>query len=148
MAFLSLEDLVGTVEVVIFPRDYEKHASLLEEDKKIFIQGRVSAEDEKPSKLICEKVWEFEAVSRELWIQFETKESYLAKEQTLYADLSDSDGNDSVVIYVKSPKAIKRLPANRNIKINDALLEKLYKAYGDSNVKVVEKSIEKGAKMN
>ena len=148
MAFLSLEDLVGTVEVVIFPRDYEKSAALLEEDKKIFIQGRVSAEDDKQSKLICEKVWEFESVSRELWIQFESKDEYNAKEMNLYADLAESDGNDQVVIYVKNPKAIKRLPANKNVKINDELLEKLYKTYGNSNVKVVEKSIEKQNKMH
>ena len=148
MAFLGLEDLVGTVEVVIFPRDYEKNAALLEEDKKVFIQGRVSAEDEKPSKLICEKVWEFDQVSRELWIQFESIEEFVQKEQDLYGELADSDGNDTVVIYVKSPRAIKRLPANRNVKINDRLLEKLYKIYGDSNVKVVEKSIEKHPKMH
>lgn len=147
MAFLNLEDLVGNVEVVVFPRDYERHASLLEEDNKVFIQGRVSAEEEKPSKLICEKIWEFESVSRELWIQFATREAFLQKELELHADLADSDGNDNVVIYVREPKAIKRLPANRNVKINEALLEKLYKTYGDNNVKVVEKSIEKHPKM-
>ena len=55
MAFLTVEDLVGTVEIVVFPRDYEKNAQLMEVDDKVFIQGRVSAEDEKASKLICEK---------------------------------------------------------------------------------------------
>ena len=59
MAFVTLEDLVGTVEVVIFPRDYENNRNMLEEDSKVFIQGRVSTEDDRPSKLICERVQAF-----------------------------------------------------------------------------------------
>lgn len=143
MAFLTLEDLVGTVEVIVFPRDYEKYGSLLEEDGKIFVQGRVSAEDDKPSKIICEKVWTFDSIARELWIQFATKDEYEVKEAQLLEALADSDGNDTVVIYVKEPRAIKRLPANRNVRIDSMLLEKLHKIYGAENVKVVEKSIEK-----
>ena len=53
MAFVTVEDLLGTVEVVVFPRDYEKNRALLEIDQKVFIKGRVSEEDEKASKLIC-----------------------------------------------------------------------------------------------
>lgn len=143
MAFLTIEDLVGTVEAVVFPREYEKYGTLLEEDGKIFIQGRVSAEDDKPSKLICERVWAFDCVSRELWIQFSTVAQYQELEQELFAVLEDSDGNDPVVIYVREPKAIKRLPASRNIRIDQSLLGKLSKIYGSDNVKVVEKSIEK-----
>ncbi|MEG0566408.1 MAG: DNA polymerase III subunit alpha, partial [Hungatella sp.] len=41
MAFVTLEDLVGSVEVVIFPRDYEKNRAWLIEDAKVFVQGRV-----------------------------------------------------------------------------------------------------------
>ena len=143
MAFLTLEDLVGTVEVIVFPKDYEKYSTLLEEDGKIFVQGRVAAEDDKPSKIICEKVWSFDSVARELWIQFATISDYEKQEAQLLDALSDSDGNDSVVIYVREPKAIKRLPANRNVQINSILLGKLHKIYGQDNVKVVEKSIEK-----
>lgn len=54
MAFLTLEDLVGTVEVIIFPRDYEKYHDLLVEDEKVFITGRANVEEEKNGKLICE----------------------------------------------------------------------------------------------
>ena len=70
MAFITLEDLVGTVEVVVFPRDYERNAALIETDAKVFIMGKVSAEDDKASKLICEKIVSFDQVPRELWIQF------------------------------------------------------------------------------
>ena len=143
MAFLTLEDLLGTVEVVIFPRDYEKNVRLMEIDEKVFIKGRVSVEEEKASKLICENMYSFRDVPRELWLQFETKESFLSCEQELYEDLKEADGKDGVVIYIKSPKAIKRLGASKNIHISQDLLVRLYEKYGKDNVKVVEKSIEK-----
>ena len=143
MAFLTLEDLLGTVEIVVFPRDYEKNVRLMEIDEKVFIKGRVSVEEERASKLICESMYSFEAVPRELWLQFETKESFLSREQELYEDLKEADGKDSVVIYIKSPKAVKRLGASKSIRISQDLLARLYEKYGKDNVKVVEKSIEK-----
>lgn len=148
MAFLTVEDLVGTVEIVVFPRDYEKNAQLMEVDDKVFIQGRVSAEDEKASKLICENIRSFDDVPSELWVQFATKEEFLSKEEDFYRLLNDSDGRDSVVVYIRSPKAVKRLGPSRNVKINGDLLGKLYEKYGSDNVKVVEKSIEKLTKMH
>lgn len=148
MAFLTVEDLVGTVEIVVFPRDYEKNAQLMEVDDKVFIQGRVSAEDEKASKLICENIRSFDDVPSELWVQFATKEEFLSKEEDFYRLLNDSDGRDSVVVYIRSPKAVKRLGPSRNVKINGELLGKLYEKYGSDNVKVVEKSIEKLTKMH
>ncbi len=148
MAFLTLEDLVGTVEVVVFPRDYEKNVRLMDVDAKVFVQGRVSAEEEKSSKLICEKIYSFDEAPRELWLQFENKEVYLKQEETLFDILKDSDGRDSVVVYIRSPKAVKRLGPSKEVQINQALLGRLYEKYGKDNVKVVEKSIENLRKMN
>lgn len=143
MAFITVEDLVGTVEVVIFPKDYEKFKDLLVEDSKVFVKGRVSTEDDKPSKLICEKIWEFEEAPRELWIQFEDKETFVKSEETLYGLLRQSDGKDAVVIYVRNPKSVKRLERNWSVRIEEQLLRKLAENFGGNNVKVVEKSIEK-----
>ncbi len=64
MAFLNLEDLVGNMEVVVFPRDYEKYGSLLVEDARVFIRGRANVEEEKDGKLICEQVVTFEEAAR------------------------------------------------------------------------------------
>ena len=52
MVFLTIEDLLGTVEVVVFPRQYEIYRNSITQDGKLFIQGHVSAEEEKASKLI------------------------------------------------------------------------------------------------
>lgn len=143
MAFLTLEDLLGTLEIVVFPRDYERNAALMQEDAKVFIQGRVSAEDDKASKLICEKMYAFEDMPRELWIQFPDKAAYEQEVAELYRILAASDGSDQVVLYIRVQKAMKRLPPSRGVKIGEELLGILNEKYGSENVKVVEKSIEK-----
>jgi len=139
MAFFTLEDLVGTVEVVVFPRDYEKCQALLNDEEKVFIQGRVSAEDDRPSKLILEKIRSFEDIPRELWIQFPDRETYGEKEQELLADLKQSPGKDSVVIFLRDVKAMKKLSAAYHIEITDSWLESMCKKYGVSNVKVLQR---------
>ena len=142
MAFITVEDLLGTVEVVVFPRDYEKNRDYLEVDSKVFVRGRVSEEDDKPSKMICEKIIPFEQTKKELWIQFPDKETFLDQEQIVYGYLADSDGNDEVVIYCAKERAVKKLPKNRNIGINEQILSRLMNHFGEKRVKVVEKPIE------
>lgn len=142
MAFLTIEDLVGTVEVVVFPRDYEKNRMYLEEDYKVFVKGRVSEEDESASKLICETIIPFENTTRELWIQFPDKDTFLSEEQNVYEMLKMSEGNDSVVIYCAKEKVMKRLPKNWNIRADKELLNRMENYFGKNRVKVVEKSIE------
>ena len=148
MAFLNVEDLVGNVEVIVFPRDYEKNAALLNVDSKVFVSGRISAEEDKASKLIMEKIVPFAVASKELWIQFADMEEYNRRERELYRLLMDSEGDDQVVIYVKKEKMKKVLPMSRNVRVNGELLEKLYREFGEKNVKAVQKRIEKTAKMN
>ncbi len=145
MAFLTLEDLVGTVEVIVFPKDYERFHALLNEDEKVFVKGHANVEEEKNGKLICEQIYSFEEAPRELWLQFETKEEYAKREAELLSLLHDSDGRDSVVIYISSLKAVKRLPENQSIFANQEMVNILTNFLGEKNVKVVEKSIEKKA---
>ncbi len=142
MAFITIEDLLGTVEVVIFPRDYEKNQTLLKEEAKVFIRGRANVEEEKNGKVICEKVYSFEDAKRELWVQFADKEAFLENETKLYEMLSDSDGNDAVVVFLSDQKAMKRLPASRNIRIEPPLISRLAGTFGENNIKVLEKAIE------
>lgn len=137
MAFITIEDLLGTVEVIVFPKTYEKYRHMLEEDTKVFVEGRVSAEDEKDSKLICEKIWEFGEARKELWVQFADMETFQKEEKALYGFIREEEGKDQVVIYVKSPKAVKRLSDNWGISIHDELLGKMRGYFGNENVKVI-----------
>ncbi|WP_394525781.1 DNA polymerase III subunit alpha [Lacrimispora sp. JR3] len=148
MAFITLEDLLGSVEVIVFPKDYESKRELFVEESKVFIQGRVSIGDDPVGKLICERVIPFSDLPKELWLKFPDKEEYSAMERDLLEDLKESEGNDSVIIYLEKERAKKVLPSNRNVNAGGALLDHLVKKLGEKNVKVVEKKLEKIGKMN
>ena len=139
MAFFTLEDLVGTVEVVVFPRDYEKWQKYLNEDARVFVQGHVDAGDDRASKLILEKVRSFDEMPKEVWIQFKDRDDYGKNEEELLRYLRSVPGNSSVVIYLKDVNAMKRLPAGYHVQITDSWTEEMKAKYGSSNVKVVER---------
>ena len=148
MAFITIEDLVGTVEVIVFPRDYEKIGKMLNVDDKVFVSGRISAEEDRASKMILESIRPFSEPKKELWIQFADVEEFKRREPELLSTIMDSEGSDSVIIYVKKEKMKKVLPTSRNIKITDELLGRLYQIFGEKNVKAVEKYIENTGKMH
>jgi len=164
MAFITLEDLMGSVEVIVFPKNYEAdrdvltedskifikgrvslgdehNRDLLTEDEKLFIRGRVSLGDEPVGKLVCEQVIPFSKVPRQLWLQFEDKEIYQAMEGEILGILKESEGPDSVVIYLKKERAKKILPANWKVEAAGELMETLICKLGEKNVKLVEKNL-------
>ena len=143
MAFITLEDLMGTVEIIVFPKDYETYRSLLETDRKVFIKGRITVEEDKPAKMICQKIVPFDEVPRQLWLQFPDREEYRKVEEHLFALLGQYDGQDTVIIYLSRERAKKQLPNSRMTKVCPELLEKLYGDMGHENVKVIQMSIEK-----
>lgn len=145
MAFLTVEDLTGSVEIIVFPKDYERYNRFLNDEEKIFVVGHATVEEEQDGKVICERIVPFDDTRKELWLQFPTKSDFSAKEQQVYEILRDSDGNDEVVIYISDVKAFKRLPRNRAVGTNSVLLARLTEFLGEKNVKVVEKGIENRA---
>ncbi len=136
MAFLTLEDLVGSVEVIVFPNAYEKYSAQLMEDNKVFIEGRISVEEDRDGKLICEKVTSFCDIPCKVWIKFSNLNTYVEKEPMLFDAIFDSDGKDSVVIYIEETRQKKTLPPNKNIQADSELLERLRALFGEGNVKV------------
>ena len=137
MAFLNVEDLVGNIEVIVFPKTYTKYGNLLSEDAKVFLTGRISGEEERDGKLICEDVVAFEDIPRELWIQFATKEEYEKLAAELDAILAPSEGCDRVGIFIKEPRMMKKLPPNQNVRVEKGLLDTLKARFGEGNVKVM-----------
>ncbi len=192
MAFLTVEDLVGSVEVVVFPRDYEKYSGLLQEDARIFVKGRAVLEEEKDGKILCEQIVTFEEASRGgnpfrrnnmpqgdyastqvnrgnmgygsaspspssapkreyagsrlpegIWVQFENEDAYHAAQQKLFDVTADSDGTDNLVVFLKDTKKFCILPANRCVKADQDLVDRLNVVFGSGNVKIITKPIEK-----
>ena len=129
--------MLGSIEVVVFPRDYERYSAKLTEENKVFVRGRVSLEEDKDGKLICERITSFDEIPRKLWIKFRTKEEYEKESTELFSLLSDSDGNDSVIIYIEDQKAMKKLPPGRNVNADDELSGKLAARYGNDNIRIV-----------
>ena len=136
MAFLTIEDLVGTVEVIVFPKTYEQSASFLTEDAKVFVQGRISVEEDKDGKLICEKIVPFTELKKKVWIKFPDMEAYKAAEAGLMDTLRESEGKDGIVIYIENPKAKKELPPNQNVEADEDLVNRLQEQFGRENVTV------------
>ena len=136
MAFLQIEDLVGTVEVIVFPRDYEKNSMKLLEDNKVFIKGHVSLEEDRDGKVICERITAFDEIPKKLWIKFPTMETYQAASSELLQTLQTSDGHDSVVIYIEEAKAMKKLPPSCSVQADEELKTRLSAKYGEDNIKI------------
>ena len=148
MAFITVEDLAGSVEVLVFPDTYEKKREYLVQEEKLFIRGRASIGDEPVGKLICDQIIPFSEVPRELWLQFSDKNAYASAEADILNLLRTSDGSDQVIIYLRQEKAKKVLPRNWNVKAAGELLDLLRIRLGEQNVKLVEKSLEKREKMH
>lgn len=136
MAFISLEDLVGVVEVIVFPNDYERHQKYLEEDQKVYIRGRVSASEDQQAKLICERIIPFDELPKEIWIKFDNKDVYMQREAELYRMLEPESGNDRIVIFCAREKAVKRLENRYAVQGDGRVLEMLREAFGGENVKL------------
>ena len=148
MAFVSLEDMVGTVEALVFPKIYEKNKQYLTEDSKVFLRGRASIGDDPVGKLVCEEVIPFSAIPNELWLQFEDQEFYERTVDSVMAVLRESEGKDRGVMYLKKERKLRRLSPSWAIDAQGRLLEELYTLLGEKNVKVVKKNIEKRDKID
>ena len=136
MAFITIEDLVGSVEVIVFPREYEKYKQLLTEDARLFVKGRAQLEEEKDGKVIASEICGFEDMPKRLVITFADKATYLRRAKELEEMLADSEGKDRVLIVCQAENVYKQLPPNESIKVTEELLQKLGDAFGSDALKV------------
>jgi DNA polymerase-3 subunit alpha len=148
MAFITLEDMFGTVEVIVFPRDFDRYKHILDIDAKVFIRGRVTTEEDKDAKLICQETIPFNELPKEIWLRFRNHSDYKKSELELYSILDGYDGNDSVIIYCEAEKIMKRLPKSKNVSAKDELITKLKEVFTENNVRIVEKQLDSVAKIN
>ena len=143
MAFFTIEDMFGSVEVLVFPRDYEKNRSFLLEDQKVFVVGKVSVEEERPAKIILQKIIPFQNIPKQVWIQFSSIADYEKEAEEMKKIISEYKGEEEVIIYCREERARKSCGKYLTISSSNGGLEKLKEKYGVENVKVVEKSVEK-----
>jgi len=143
MAFITIEDLYGTVEVIVFPKDYERVRDMLNPESKLFVRGRVNMEEDRGGKLICQKIIPFDQIPCELWIRFPDIAAFEAEEERLYQILLPFDGKDTICIYATKEKQLKRLPRSKSVDARKIMAQNILSYLGDSSLAIVEKSIEK-----
>jgi DNA-directed DNA polymerase len=141
MAFLTLEDNSGAVEVVAFPKVFESAKEFLEEDRKLFVKGRIQKKDEGEAKLIAERIIAFENLPKEIWIQFANKKAYEEKEEELRHILKERPGDTEVILFLKEEKAVKHLPREFSIRMDERTKEDLELFFGKENIKEKAKSL-------
>lgn len=141
MAFITLEDMYQTVEVIVFPMTYEKYKNVITQDRKIFVLGRVGIEDEKRAKILCREIVPFEETGHVLWIQFESVDGYHKEEKELKQIISEHDGKDEFIVVCKKENVYKKMPPDWEVSVSTELLEKLRNRYGEEKVKVTDKSL-------
>ena len=61
MAFVTLEDMTGSVESLVFPRVFERYQGLLQEDEAVVISGKISVREEEAPKLLAERITRLDA---------------------------------------------------------------------------------------
>ncbi|MCT4597432.1 MAG: DNA polymerase III subunit alpha [Vallitalea sp.] len=125
MAFITLEDLYGSVEVIIFPNDYERNKNSIIEDAKIYIKGRVSLSEEQDSKIILQRMIDFRDIKQKLYLKVKDYKDYNEKKQQIIDVIRENKGDDKVIIYLSKEKTIKQLQNGFNVNINDNLINKL-----------------------
>jgi len=134
MSFVTLEDMTGSAEIIFFPKTHEKYRDLAREGEKIFVEGRVSAEEDRPSKLVADRVEPFSQLPQQLWIAFENEAAF-AEQKPLLDELIESagQGRGSVFAFLKDTKKYKRV-SKRRIAVDEGILDMLRDACGNANV--------------
>ena len=136
MAFIQVEDLTGTLEIIVFSKEFERWGNILNEDEKVFVSGHVSAEEGKNSKLVAEKIYKFEDCPKVFWVKFKNRAEYDEKNEQILNLLALSDGRDGVRIYLEEEKMIKNLPVSKNIKADEELVQKVSEILGEGSAKI------------
>ena len=140
MAILSVEDLYGSMEVIVFPQAYEKYRSLLEVNNAVIIKGRAQVSDDE-SKLIASDIYSMEsfvqkgnAESKELWVLFKNQAEYTKNKGDFETVLGEHRGFTPVYVQLGEEKKGFRCPAN--VDLDTGIEEALILEYGRDRVLV------------
>ncbi|MBQ9030667.1 MAG: DNA polymerase III subunit alpha [Parasporobacterium sp.] len=138
MAFLTLEDLLGNVEVIVFPKDYAIYRSLIYPGNKVLIRGRATVGVEEKGKLIAEKILGFDQIEREIWIRFGSFADYKLQESYLtdLAGIGGLQGSARLAVYLADSRQVKYLRPEYSIRSGEDVLEMLRARFGAGNVKL------------
>ncbi len=152
MAFVELEDITGSIEVVVFPKTLIQHSAMFHEGNVLVVKGRLDLRDDEPAKLICEFVMSPEEALKEaptvtetntqptsekkkksgLFLRFKSEgcEEQLAAEKFL----TIFEGRTPLYYYFSDKNEYRTLPQSAFVDVNQPLLEELQRLLGEDNV--------------
>ena len=142
MAFLTIEDLTGTVEIVVFSRSFERYRNLLELDKKIYISGRVSTREEKNASLIADEIISFDDRASEMELIFQDMEQYQNMKDLLFSIPEADGGKDTIILNVKAEGKRGPIRGSYDLSMDSESIEELKRKLGEENVRISQKPVE------
>ncbi|MFZ7132193.1 MAG: DNA polymerase III subunit alpha [Eubacteriales bacterium] len=141
MCFITLEDLFGSMEGILFPTIYAKYEYLVHIDKKVLIKGKITFNDDQSTTVLCEELIELEYYTREQNTLEQQLEIILSKsDMNIYPFIKNilvkHAGETPVVLCIKNSN--KRYRSNKDlwVTINDDLLTELKKIVGENNINI------------
>jgi DNA polymerase III subunit alpha len=145
MAFVELEDMYGTVEVIVFPKHYERYKHFFEEDAKLIIEGRISVQEDQASKVIMETVYDIEQFVEEaeqeiksnarIWLKFMDDDHYIKAFDAIERILSNlNEGTHQLVLYIEEGN--KKKSYGKRIKMTEKALNEINKVLGNDAIKI------------
>ncbi|MBR3149370.1 MAG: DNA polymerase III subunit alpha [Eubacterium sp.] len=148
MAFVTLEDLYGTVEIVLFPKVFLQYASLVREGEVIAVSGTLSIEDEKEAKILVNAVFKpgadapavqqpkkSDSKRRGLYLKFRSSDDKRVDKAKIITSIFD--GDMPLYFYFEDEKKYHHMPRSSYVQVNDTMLSELKRLLGDKNVVVI-----------
>ena len=140
MAFLTLEDIYGSVECIVFPKVLNEFSPLLQEDNLIAVSCRLSVREDEEPKLLMQSVQlldEAVAAKKEpqrLYIQLDTRNS--ENLQMVEENLAPYQGDMEVRLFFSDTKKLALVPRRLWFNGTQNALADLKKVFGDANVRI------------
>ena len=136
MAFVTLEDVYGQIDVVVFPDVFDKSRELIQPDSKVFVRGRASIGRDEQASLLAGAIFDINDVKREVWVAFADMEDYKAKASELCDICFENQGDAEVIAYLRKERMKKSLGPNYKVDASGDKLNGLKEAFGEANVRV------------
>jgi DNA polymerase-3 subunit alpha len=138
MAFVTIEDLTGTVEVLFFPKLFARIRAGLTIDAKLFVWGRVTVGDETQGKLIADDILPMEPWPAEVWVRF--PDNYVFEKRR--DELLSIVGNKSLTVFLAQERQRLRRRGSDPGNIDEADILRLRQSFGDDNVRTAERTLD------
>ncbi len=138
MAFLTIEDLYGTIEIVVFPQTYEKYSGHLNENQIIAVNGRASVKEDEDTKVVCNNIMVYTESEPSsdyvLWLKIPSGSVKKISLDDITDILLLFKGNITVMVYDETRNEKLRLNNQFYVRYDEELFEKLKNLLGQDCV--------------